>query len=268
MHIVERPYAARLNNSGGMGAGPRDAAIHGGSPQRLHFESNPELCDLDDPSYYMSLDHQPDRQILVQTSRIGAGVPVVEKVRWLDQQLSHLQSPYPIQHIEFTCSGDAVVQFISEAAKLKALARCGSLRWRSVEIASWPCAEEDVRALSWVGITGALPEIFPLVRQALQQYGEVKGECPPPPNNHLLLAQQQRRFPMLKYYFVPNGKKRLPPSIQIVRPDRPKAYPPCTVRLFTPFGPLSPTCSDFGKAHSVYGCPTCYFNCSQTQFGA
>ncbi|CAI7824022.1 unnamed protein product [Closterium sp. NIES-54] len=196
-----------------------------------------------------------------------------------------------------------VVQFISEAAKLKALTRCGSLRWRSVEIASWPCAEEDVRALSWVGITGALPEIFPLVRQvrcflrcagsvlwwvyhllvtfqgfvvtssdlvelALQQYGEVKGECPPPPNNHLLLAQQQRRFPMLKYYFVPNGKKRLPPSMQIVRPDRPKAYPSCTVRLFTPFGPLSPTCSDFGKAHSVYGCPTCYFNSTQMQFGA
>lgn len=38
---------------------------------------------------------------------VQAGVPVVEKIRWLDQELSHLQCPYPISHIEFTFAGDA-----------------------------------------------------------------------------------------------------------------------------------------------------------------
>jgi len=46
---------------------------------------------------------------------VQAGVPVVEKIRWLDQELSHLQCPYPIEHIEFTFAGDAGQQLPASA---------------------------------------------------------------------------------------------------------------------------------------------------------
>lgn len=216
----------------------------------LHFEGSPDLHDFDDPSYYMSMPIARDRQAVVNLARIGKGASPLEKTRWLDQQLSHLQCPYPIKHIEFTYTGDAVVEFVSEAALKKALAR-GPLKWEALDVPTRPVAEEDIRHLSWVLVSGVPLELYPFVRQALQEYGDVKGECPP--------HQGYGHKPgMLKYYFQPNKQKRLPPTIQFIRPERPNGYPPTTVKVFSPSGPLAPKCADFGKEHSPHCCPECF----------
>lgn len=230
------------------------------------LEGLPELSDVEDAAYFTCLLFQPDRQVVVQTSKLGAGVPVVEKIRWLDQELSHLQCPYPIEHIEFTYGGDAVVQFISEHAMNKALSRYEVLKWRSMEITYRPCTEEDIRALWWVGIAGCPPELAPALRQALTIFGDLKGECPPPQNGHLVLARHQdNRPPLLKFYFTPNPRARLPALLPVARP---KNLPPLLVRVFAPHGPLAPKCADFGKSHSPFGCPECYRRQHQIQAGA
>lgn len=215
----------------------------------LHFEGSPDLHDFDDPSYYMCMPIARDRQAVVNLARLGKAASALDKTRWLDQQLSHLQCPYPIKHIEFTYTGDAVVEFVSEAALKKALAR-GPLKWDVLDVPTRQVAEEDIRALNWVLVSGIPNEIYPFVRQALSEYGEVRGECPP----HLGYGSQQG---MLKYYFQPN-KKRLPPTIQFIRPERPNGYPPTTVKVFSASGPLAPKCADFGKGHSPQGCPECF----------
>ncbi|CAI7869357.1 unnamed protein product [Closterium sp. NIES-53] len=235
-------------------------------PQQLQGASGycgGDLCDLEDPSYYSTLLYRPDQQVVVLTSRIKDKVSAQEKTRWLDQQLSYRQCPYPIRHIEFTHSGDAVVEFVSNVAMAKSLQQ-SSLKWgrpASQDVATRPCTEDDIRALFWVGVaaTGAtsasLMELLPQVRQALQQYGEVRGEYAPHPSSsdantpsHLRVAPPS----MLKLYFAPSGRRRLPPSIPVSRPDRPKGFPPMVARVFTPHGhgPLAVKCADFGPFHS------------------
>ena len=49
--------------------------------------------------------------------------------------------------------------------------------------------------------------------QALQQFGDVKGEYAPHPSSGMAGG-------MLKFYFLPSNRKRLPPTIQFIRPDR------------------------------------------------
>lgn len=215
-----------------------------------HFEGSPELTDFEDPTYYMTMPFLPNRQCLVLLSRISGNLSTQEKIRWLDLQLSHMQCPYPLQQIEFTYSGDAVVQFVSEPSMKKSLAR-GPFKWENQEITTRPCSEDDVRGLYWVGVSGTPIELYPFVKQALQQFGEVNGEYARHPS-------QEFQSGMLKYYFAPSSRKRLPPTIQFIRPDRPKNYPPTTVKVFTPDGPLAPKCVDFGKDHNSHGCPECH----------
>eukprot|EP00897_Mesotaenium_endlicherianum_P009119 jgi/Mesen1/8235/ME000443S07383 len=220
-------------------------------PPMYPYEGTLELQNFEDPTYYTTMQYHPDRQAIVLLSRVGPKPTLLDKLRWLDLQLSHMQCPYPIKHIEFTYTGDAVVNFVSETAMKKALLR-SLLKWETLEIGTRPCTEEDIRGLYWVGISGTPSELVPYVKQALQQFGEVRGSCPP----HL--ANYDYPIGMLKYYFVPSKNKRLPPTLQFLRPDRPKGFPPVTVRIFTPDGPLAPKCTDFGQCHSQLGCPDCY----------
>eukprot|EP00271_Cylindrocystis_brebissonii_P012177 TRINITY_DN30337_c0_g1_i1.p1 TRINITY_DN30337_c0_g1~~TRINITY_DN30337_c0_g1_i1.p1 ORF type:complete len:245 (+),score=18.75 TRINITY_DN30337_c0_g1_i1:297-1031(+) len=215
-----------------------------------HFEGSPDLTDFEDPSYYMLMPFIPERQCVILLSRAPGTPSIQEKIRWLDLQLSHMQCPYPLQHIEFTYTGDAIVQYVTEASMKKSLAR-GPFKWETQEIASRPCTEEDVKGLYWVGVSGTPPDLYPFVKQALQQFGEVHGEYQPHPS-------MDHHVGMLKYYFVPGSRKRLPPTIQFIRPDRPKSFPPTTVKVFTPDGALAPKCADFGKGHSINGCPDCW----------
>eukprot|EP00850_Spirogloea_muscicola_P018129 SM000163S02297 [mRNA] locus=s163:40841:42903:+ [translate_table: standard] len=261
----------RLRAASGQGqqdvAAAAAAAAAAAERESFHFESKPELLSLDDPAYYMLMPFVPDRQAVILLSKLPALLEksnsnskppsVREKTRWLDQQISHQQCPYPIKHIEYTCTGDAVVLFVSEKAAKRALAQ-SPYKWESLEIPIRPCAEDDIRALYWIGISGAPQDLYPFVEQALLQFGEVRGEYP-------LHSSQTTRAGMLKYYFVPNPRKRIPPVIKFIRPDTPKGYPPTTVRVFTPDGALSPKCIDFGKEHSGNSCPECFRRKQQLQ---
>ncbi|CAI5980409.1 unnamed protein product [Closterium sp. NIES-64] len=247
-----------------------------GSRGMMHAPPPPHipgaLCDYEDPSYYSTLYFRPEVQVVVLTSRIKDKVSPLEKTRWLDQHLSYRICPYPIRHIEFTHAGDAVIEFVSHVAMMKALQRA-PLHWDSPSasaaaatsataavgaadsvaggaagvaagapagsksgwqayletlpaptplaaaaaaaaapttatpatlfpapatgaaagrrgrqvVAVRACTEDDIRALFWVGLS--LPSVLPLsdalpmIKQALQPYGEVRGVYSPHPSS-------------------------------------------------------------------------------------
>ena len=62
----------------------------------------------------------------------------------------------------FVCSV-AVVDFVSESACMKALART-PLKWDGHDIPIRQCLEDDVFALNWVGVSGTPQELYPFVR--------------------------------------------------------------------------------------------------------
>eukprot|EP00475_Leptophrys_vorax_P009812 TRINITY_DN164_c2_g1_i1.p1 TRINITY_DN164_c2_g1~~TRINITY_DN164_c2_g1_i1.p1 ORF type:complete len:443 (-),score=-47.70 TRINITY_DN164_c2_g1_i1:484-1641(-) len=235
-------------------------------PPGSGFGDTCDLCDMDDPSFYSTLSFRPEQQAVVLTSQIKASVSDVEKTRWLDMQLSARQCPYPIRRIEFTHAGDAVVEFISPVAMAKALQRAPLLWGRPAcePVATRACTEADIGALLWVGVTAPgepLRDLMPQLKQALQPYGEVRGECAPHPSaceahGHAEAGMGAGAARAVKLFFAPRGRKRLPPSILIARP---KGFPPVHARVFTPHGhgPLAVKCADFGPNHSPAGCPMC-----------
>lgn len=221
-----------------------------------------DLIDMEDPFFYMMPSYIPECQAVVMTSQLLERMSPVEATQWLDQQLSLRQCPYPIRSIDFTFNGDTVVQFVTRIAKEKAMSR-GPLKWGQLDIGIRNCTESDISSLFWVGISGATPDLYPLIKQALHPYGEVRGEYAPHPNG----IEKGCNMPpcMLKLYFAPNLKRRLPPVLHVSRPNRPKGFPSVPLRLYTPHGPLTPKCADFGPNHSPFGCPECFH---RRNFGA